>query len=266
MCIFFLLGHISALYGVYLLSVANSAVMTIDVFIQQQVLSMLGVAIGNHRLWSHKSFKAILPVRIVLMLASCMCNEGSIYWWTRNHVMHHKYSDTDADPHNSSRGLLFSHMTWLFYEKHPKLMEKSKEVDFSHLLSDPVVRFQYAIDPYFRHFMCFGAPTIYGYYVYNDWVIGLFVFGFLRWIMTLHLTWTVNSLAHYTGSRKYNKDIKPTDNWWLSVLTIGEGWHNYHHTYPYDYTSAEKHALIQYNPSAMLIDTLALSGMVYDRK
>jgi hypothetical protein len=94
----------------------------------------------------------------------------------------------------------------------------------------------------------------------------LFVFGFLRWITTLQFTWTVNSLAHYTGTREYNKDIKPADNWFVSVLTLGEGWHNYHHTYPNDYSCADKNAWIEYNPSTALIDTLALLGMVYDRK
>ena len=146
-------------------------------------ISTLGVIIGNHRLWTHRSFKAKLPVRILCMLCSSMCNEGSIYWWCRDHIMHHKYSDTDADPYNSNRGLLFSHMTWLFFDKHSALIEKSKEVDFPHLLSDPVVRFQNALDPYFRHFMCFGLQTLYGHYVYNDWKIGLFVLGFFRWFL-----------------------------------------------------------------------------------
>jgi stearoyl-CoA desaturase (delta-9 desaturase) len=157
-------------------------------------------------------------------------------------------------------------MTWLFVDKHPTLIQKSKEVDFSHLLLDPVVRFQSALDPYFRHFMCFGLLTLYGHYVYKDWKIGLFAFGFLRWIFTLQCTWTVNSLAHYTGTREFNKDIKPANNWLVSILTIGEGWHNYHHTYPYDYSCAEKSALVQYNPSTVLIDLMALLGMVYDRK
>lgn len=266
MCIFILLSHLFAFYGVYLLAMAYSATMTLDFFIQQQVILMLGIGIGNHRLWTHRSFKAKLPVRILCMLCSSMCNEGSIYWWCRDHIMHHKYSDTDADPYNSNRGLLFSHMAWLFFDKHPALIEKSKEVDFSHLLSDPVVRFQYALDPYFRHFMCFGLPTLYGHYIYNDWKIGLFAFGFFRWIFTLQCTWTVNSLAHYTGTREYNKEIKPADNLLVSVLTLGEGWHNYHHAYPYDYSCADKNALIQYNPSKVLIDIMALSGMVYDRK
>ena len=114
---------VTALYGVYLLSVTNSASITVDFFIQQQIISMLVVIIGNYRLWTHRSFKARLPVIILCMLCSSMCNEGSIYWWCRDHIMHHKYSDTDADPYNSNRGLLFSHMTWLFVEKRPKLLE-----------------------------------------------------------------------------------------------------------------------------------------------
>lgn len=265
-CLFFGFGHVAALYGAYIFVVAQSSALAIDLFVQQQVIGMLGITIGAHRLWAHKSFKASTATRILLMLCNSMCNEGSIFWWCRDHIMHHKYSDTDADPYNSKRGLLFSHISWIFTEKHTSLLNKSKGIDFSHLLSDPVVRFQLAVDPYFRYFTCFGLPTIYGYYVYEDWMIGLFVFGFLRWIITLHSTWTVNSLAHYIGRREHSKDIKPADNLLVSLLSAGEGWHNYHHTYPYDYSCADKHALIQYNPSTILIDIMALFGLVYDRK
>ena len=85
-------------------------------------------------------------------------------------------------------------------------------------------------------------------------------------VCTLHCTCTVNSLAHYTGKREYNKDIKPADNLLVAIFTIGEGWHNHHHTYPYDYSCAAKTALIKYNPSAVSIDIMAFFGMVYDRK
>jgi len=267
---FFMLSHIGAIYGVKLLydyvMVSGSGYILLDLLIKQQIISMLGITIGAHRLWSHRSFEANIFLRVIMMLCNSICNEGSIYWWCRDHIMHHKYSDTTMDPYNSNEGLFYSHIGWMFVDKHPDLIERSKQHDFSHLLDDPVVRFQYKLDPYFRHFMCFVLPTIYGHYMYEDWKVGLFAFGFLRWLITLHSTWTVNSLAHYSGSRPNNKDIKPTNNLLVSILAVGEGWHNYHHTYPFDYSCAEKDFIKEYNPSTLLIDMFAFFGLVKNRK
>ena len=260
-------AHLASIYGLFILHEHRARIrLLVDLFLQYEIISMLGITIGVHRLWAHKTFKARLPLRVILMLCNSICNEGNIYWWCRDHIMHHKYSDTDADPYNSSRGLFFSHMGWAFMDKHPKLLDKSKEHNFTHLLDDPVVWFQYKLDPFLRHFMCFVLPTIYGHMVYGDWKIGLFVFGFLRWIATLHSTWTVNSFAHYSGTRNYNDNIKPSNNWIVSLLSGGEGWHNYHHCYPSDYTCAERHPLVEYNPSTIMIDLLALFGQVHERK
>ena len=261
------IAHVASISGLFLLYEQRArGRLFIDFVIQYELISMLGITIGVHRLWSHKAFKAKLPLRVLLMLCNSVCNEGSIYWWCRDHIMHHKYSDTDADPYNSNRGLFFSHMGWVCMDKHQKLLDKSKEHDFSHLLKDRVVLFQYKLDPFLRYFMCFVLPTIYGHICYQDWKIGLFIFGFLRWIITLHSTWTVNSFAHYAGSRQYNDNIKPTNNWLVSIASGGEGWHNYHHCFPSDYTCAEQNAIFEYNPSKIIIDLFALFGQVYDRK
>lgn len=80
----------------------------------------LGITAGVHRLWAHRSYNATLPYRFLLMLFNSIANQGPIYHWARDHRVHHKYSETDADPHNATRGFFFAHMGWLLVKKHPK--------------------------------------------------------------------------------------------------------------------------------------------------
>ena len=106
------------------------------------VWSGLGIAGGAHRLWCHRSYKAKLPMRIMLMFFQTLAHQNSIYEWVRDHRVHHKFTDTDADPHNSRRGFFFSHVGWLMIKKHPDVKLKGKTIDMSDLEADPVVMFQ----------------------------------------------------------------------------------------------------------------------------
>lgn len=106
------------------------------------VVASFGITAGAHRLWSHKAYKARLPLRIILMILQTVAFQNSIYEWARDHRVHHKFTDTDADPHNASRGFFFSHMGWLLIRKHPEVKEKGKLIDMTDLERDPVVMFQ----------------------------------------------------------------------------------------------------------------------------
>jgi stearoyl-CoA desaturase (delta-9 desaturase) len=100
------------------------------------------VTAGAHRLWAHKSYKAKLPLRILLMLCQTFAFQNHIYEWSRDHRVHHKFTDTNADPHNIKRGFFFAHMGWLMCKKHPDVREKGKTIDMSDLEEDAVVMFQ----------------------------------------------------------------------------------------------------------------------------
>ena len=102
----------------------------------------MGITVGCHRLWSHRSFKARLLLRIFLMILATGLHQEDIYKWVRNHRTHHKYSDTDGDPHNPSRGLFFAHMGWIMTRKHPEAFARSKNINMDDILDDPVVQFQ----------------------------------------------------------------------------------------------------------------------------
>lgn len=101
-----------------------------------------GITSGAHRLWAHRAYKAKLPLRIILMILQTVAAQNHIYEWVRDHRVHHKFTDTDADPHNAKRGFFFSHIAWLMVKKHKDVKIKGKTVYMSDVEADPVVRFQ----------------------------------------------------------------------------------------------------------------------------
>eukprot|EP00299_Pterocystis_sp_00344_P016811 c8432_g1_i1.p1 GENE.c8432_g1_i1~~c8432_g1_i1.p1 ORF type:complete len:316 (-),score=49.29 c8432_g1_i1:125-1012(-) len=231
------------------------------------VFGGLGITIGAHRLWAHRAFKAKLPFRIFLMFANSVANQGSIFHWCRDHRVHHKCSETEGDPHNAKRGFFFAHMGWLLVQKRPQVIESGNQIRHDDLLRDPVVAFQKRYDPYFSLFMCFALPTIVPRIFWGESAMCAFLLaGVLRYLFCLHATWTVNSLAHMFGDRPYDPSINPAENILVAGLTLGEGWHNWHHKYPFDYAASEFGISSQYNPSKLLIDVMAMIGQVSERK
>lgn len=106
------------------------------------MVSGVGITAGPHRLWSHKSYKAKAPLKAILMAMNCVAFQNDVIEWSRDHRCHHKWTDTDADPHNINRGFFFSHMGWLLIKKHPLVIEKGRTLDMSDLTSEPILAFQ----------------------------------------------------------------------------------------------------------------------------
>ncbi|KEP61858.1 UNVERIFIED_CONTAM: fatty acyl-CoA desaturase, putative [Hammondia hammondi] len=258
--------HVFAFVGVLLLLSHRSAWRLFFEVTGFYMVGGLGITCGAHRLWAHRSYKAALPWRIAMLILNSFANQGSIYHWSRDHRVHHKNSDTAGDPYDSSKGFFYCHMGWLLYKKPEEVLIAGKDIDCSDLLEDPCVVVQRKLDPWWNQFFCFVLPGIYGYYVYNSFWLGFFVHGALRWCMTLHATWTVNSVAHFWGDRPYAPKTRPSESIFTSFVAVGEGWHNWHHMYPYDYAAAEGGVFENYNPSKLVIDTGALLGLVWNRR
>ncbi len=229
------------------------------------LISGLGVTAGAHRLWSHKSYKARLPVRILLMLFNCISFQNNILEWCRDHRVHHKFSETDADPHDARRGFFFAHMGWLMMRKHPEVILKGRVIDMSDLKKDSVVMFQRKYYHIIALVCSVIIPTVVPWYFWNEGVVASFLLcGAFRYISTLHVTWMVNSAAHMFGKRPYDGTINPAENWFVCLTAIGEGYHNYHHTFPYDYAASEWGPKL--NVTTCFIDFCSALGLVYDRK
>ncbi|KAI1297165.1 Delta(9)-fatty-acid desaturase fat-7 [Halotydeus destructor] len=222
-----------------------------------------GVTGGVHRLWCHKSYQAKLPLRIAAMIAQTIAGQDTIYEWSRVHRVHHKWVDTDGDPHNIKRGVFFTHCGWLMTKRHPELLAKYEILDFSDLLDDPVVKFQK--DHYNAMYLIFalGIPVAIPVYLWSEsWATSFLLVYIVRYLVTLHSAWFVNSAAHMWGDRPYNPDMAATDNPWVSYCTNGEGYHNYHHQFPRDYRASEDcHGL---NLTRHLIDLMTKLGQAYN--
>jgi stearoyl-CoA desaturase (Delta-9 desaturase) len=231
--------------------------------------SSLGTTAGAHRLWTHRAYKAKLPVRILLMIFFTMGMHRTLITWCRDHRVHHKYSDTAADPHNTQRGFFFSHIGWIFMPKSPELKEAEKKIDLSDLFADPVVKFQYKY--YNILVVIFGAviPMFIPMYFWNETLLNShLIAGGFRQFWYSHVTWSINSVNHFYGYRNYDKTIKPTQNIFTSIFSLGEGWHNFHHVFPFDYKCDEFGGISRYflNNTTAFIDLCAKVGLVSDRK
>ncbi|KAL0274795.1 UNVERIFIED_CONTAM: hypothetical protein PYX00_002834 [Menopon gallinae] len=263
--ILFVYLHLAALYGLYL-SLMSAKLYTTMLAYVLYIMGGLGITAGAHRLWAHKSYSAKLPLKIILMIFNSLAFQNSIYEWARDHRVHHKYSETDADPHNAKKGIFFSHIGWLLVKKHPDVISKGKNIDLSDLENDPVVAFQ---RKYYKRLMvliCFVIPTCIPVYCWGEtWSNSFFVATLLRYTVTLNVTWFVNSIAHFIGSKPYDSTMNPVQNLFVSIGALGEGWHNYHHVFPWDYKTAE---LGNYstNFTTAFIDFMAKIGWAYDMK
>ena len=265
MMIYISLAHIAALVGLFTIPQCHKYTLLWGFLLWP--ISGLGITAGVHRLWAHRSYDAGLPLRTALMLMNSIANQGSIWHWSRDHRVHHKHSETDADPHNATRGFFFAHMGWLFVKKHQAVVDAGKRLNFEDLAADPLVVFQKNCDPWFALFMCFVFPGLVASYGWGDnfWN-GFWVAGALRYICVLHFTWLVNSAAHLYGDHPYDPSIYSAENPFVSIAAIGEGWHNWHHKYPFDYAASEFGVDRQFNPTKFCIDLWCALGLASNRR
>lgn len=224
----------------------------------------LGITMGTHRLWTHKAFKAVLPVRVALMLMNSLAFQESIFLWCQNHRVHHKWSDTDRDFTNSRRGFFFAHCGWKMYKTHPEVIKGRKMIDCSDLLADPVVRIQHEYYYYIALTVSFVLPTLVPWYFWGeDLLIAFCCCANLRLAVTMHSTWCINSVAHLYGYKPYDRQMHAFESPFLGPWALGEGWHNFHHAFPRDYRASEMDGWGK-NFTTKIINLAARAGLVYD--
>ncbi|KAJ6223025.1 hypothetical protein RDWZM_001570 [Blomia tropicalis] len=224
-----------------------------------------GILAGAHRLWSHRAYKANFGVRLFLCVLQTGALQNDIYEWCRDHRAHHKFSETNADPHNSNRGFFFSHIGWLLVKKHPDLIRRGKTIDLSDLEADKIVMFQRRF--YIPLVLLFWGflPTYIPVYFWGELAWNAFCATIFRYIYSLHITWLVNSWSHMYGTRPYDGKIAPVESTVRHML-MGEGFHNYHHAFPWDYSASELGPLDVFNPTTALINFFHYMGWAWDLK
>lgn len=149
--------------------------------------------------------------------------QRSMLTWVRDHRIHHKYTDTNADPHNSRRGFFFSHIGWLMVKPHPDVRKYGATVDKSDLKADPFVMFQDRLH-YPLVLVAIVSSTLLPMICWGESLKVSFFFCFLsRYLFSLHGTWSVNSAAHLFGTKPYDINISASENDWVKFFAVGEG-------------------------------------------
>lgn len=221
----------------------------------------LGITAGYHRLWAHTSYKAGVPLQLFLACTGAGAVEGSIRWWARDHRAHHRYTDTDKDPYSVRKGLLYSHFGWMIMKQNPKRIGRT---DISDLNENWVVRAQHK--HYLAFVLFFGiiGPGLLCKLGWGDLKGGLVYAGILRIFFVQQATFCVNSLAHWLGDQPFDDKNSPRDHVFTAIMTLGEGYHNFHHEFPSDYRNALE--WYQYDPTKVFIRTMKALGLAHDLK
>jgi len=221
----------------------------------------LGITAGYHRLWAHKAYEAHWSVQVLLMLGGTAAIQNSILMWASGHRTHHRFvDDVDKDPYSAKRGFWYSHIGWML-RNYP-----SANPDFTNspdLLKNKIVMFQHKYYLPLVLLMNLGVPMLAGYLIGDFWG-GVLLIGLLRLVLSHHFTFFINSLAHMWGKQPYTDENTARDNFWLALLTYGEGYHNFHHIFQYDYRNGVK--WWQFDPTKWLILALSWVGLTKNLK
>jgi stearoyl-CoA desaturase (delta-9 desaturase) len=235
------------------------------------VLTGFGVTVGFHRLFTHRAFATKRWLRGVLAVCGSAAIEGPVISWVADHRKHHAFSDQPGDPHSphvdhgvgwrgALRGLAHAHMGWLFLHT----QRGARKRYAPDLIADPVVSF---VDRTFLYWAIGGLGAAFGL----GWLIGgtltaaltgLLWGGAVRLLVLHHVTFSINSLCHFFGRRRFDTDDESRNLAWLSVLSFGEAWHNNHHAFP---TSAA-HGMRwwEFDSSSLVIRGLEKTGLAWD--
>jgi stearoyl-CoA desaturase (delta-9 desaturase) len=247
------LFHIGAIAALFMFSWTN---FLVALFLYW-VATGLGISMGYHRLHTHRGYKC--PVWLEYFFAVCgsLSLEGGPLFWVAVHRVHHQKSDQLGDPHSPRDGFFWSHMGWIVFgegnHNNTKLMGKYAPDLAKH-------RFYRELNNW--HWV---PQVVLGLILLAIGGLPMMLWGVcLRVVFGLHATWLVNSATHMWGGRRFATRDDSRNNWWVALLTFGEGWHNNHHAHP----TSIRHGLAWYeiDHSWILVNILKRVGLVSDLK
>ena len=235
------------------------------------LLTATGITVGYHRLLTHRSFRTHKPTEYLFAFLGSMAVQGSVIAWVADHRKHHAHTDVEGDPHSPHvghgdgvsgvlRGLWHAHTGWLLSE-HGRADWKRYAPD---LYEDPGMRF---INRRFVGLVVLGLtlPALVGYLLTGTLLgaaTGLLWGGLVRVFLVHHVTWSVNSICHFLGMRRFEVEDHSTNVFWLALPSLGESWHHNHHAFP----RSAVHGLRRWelDPSALVIRTMERLGLAWN--
>lgn len=204
----------------------------VALWLSLHLLTSVAITAGYHRYYSHRSFQCSKPVQLFFLVFGAAAVENSLLKWASDHRYHHRHVDTEEDPYNILRGGLYAHMGWILYKD--RRDQATRFRNSTDLLKDPLVRWQHRWYLALVVGVTFLLPTLIGL-AYGRPLAGLLWGGFVRCVVVHHTTFFINSLAHLFGTKPYSLKDTARDSWLLAPVTLGEGYHNFHHKFQADY-------------------------------
>jgi len=253
-----ILTHLAGIAGIAYSAFVHFSGWTLGLGALWFVACGICITAGYHRLFAHRTYRAATPVRLFYLLFGAASGQGSALRWSADHRVHHAHTDEDQDPHNIKRGFWWAHLGWLLYRSPPPDPKIIKD-----LLADPLFRFQDRF--YLPLALAFGflLPALIGS-IWGDAFGALLLAGFLRLSLQYQATFSINSVAHSVGRKPYAADTSARDSPLAALLTMGEGYHNYHHRFPADYRNGVKPG--QFDPTKWWIWLLSSVGLAWELK
>ena len=235
-------------------------------------LTGIGITVGYHRLFTHRSFQTFRPVRYVFAVLGQMAVEGSVVAWVADHRKHHQFSDAEGDPHSphagfgdgileALRGLWHAHTGWIFsgagradHARYAKDLLDDRGLRVISRLFGPTVLVSLLL-PALVGWLWIGGR--YGF------LAGLLWGGAVRILLLHHVTWSINSICHFFGRRQFRSQDESRNVWWLSLVSFGESWHNNHHAFPTSAYHGLRRLQVATDPGAWVIWLLERVGLAW---
>jgi stearoyl-CoA desaturase (delta-9 desaturase) len=247
---------IAGLAVAYLIAVRASP-WTMGVAVLWFLASGLSISGGYHRLFAHRSYRAAAPLRLVYLLFGAAAVQNSALRWAADHRVHHAHPDEEEDPYSIKRGFWWAHMGWVLF-KNPLRAGDGAAPD---LERDPLVAFQHRYYVPLAILFSVVLPGALGF-LWGDPLGALLVVGFLRLVVQWHVTFSINSFAHWIGRQPYCTDSTARDSGLTALISFGEGYHNFHHRFQADYRNGVR--WWHFDPTKWIVCTLSKVGLARD--
>ncbi|CAG9809490.1 unnamed protein product [Chironomus riparius] len=231
------------------------------------IVGGLGLGPGAHRYFCHRSFKTNRAVKIFLIFCQQLSGIRTVSMWVRVHRTHHKFADTDKDPTSMKYGLLHAAIGWFLIEQTPECKRELERIYMDDITADSDLNFQLKYYPILYVLITIALPTIIPYYFWNETILIGFGLNMIRYGLNIYQQIVGNSFLHWNGRKPYDKTGTSIDNDFYNLITLGEGYHNFHHAFPFDYRANELFGIAHITSlSSLFINLLAFFGLIYDRK
>jgi len=255
--LFLLFGHLLAVAGILWLALVQAHPLTLALGVLWFALCGVSITGGYHRLFAHPTYRANRALRLFYLLFGAAAVQNSALKWSADHRIHHSRTDKEEDPYNIRRGFWWAHIAWVWH-RDPTEIDLGSVKD---LRSDPLIVWQDRYYVLLAIVFCGLVPLGLGF-LWGDPLGALLVAGFLRLVAQWHATFAVNSFAHWIGTQPYSTANSARDSVWTALISMGEGYHNFHHKFQADYRNGVK--WYHFDPTKWFVWTMEKVGVTSD--